>query len=158
MKPAGAVRLTVVPSELDEANEFVRVHHRHLDPVVGHRFSLAVADESGTVRGVAIVGRPIGEYDQRGGWTLQILRSATDGCPNAPSALNAACWRAARALGYRRLLSFSLKSESGASYRAAGFKLVGEAGKRDGSGWSCRSRPRVDKAPQQRKLRWEATA
>jgi hypothetical protein len=105
---------------------------------------------------VAIVGRPIGKSDQDG-WTVQILRSATDGHPNAASALNGACKRAAFALGYRRVLSFNLLTESGSSYRAAGFKCVGLAGKKDGAGWNCKSRPRVDKAPHQRKMRWEAT-
>lgn len=157
MKPEGASRLLVVPCELDEANAFVAQHHRHLGPVPGHRFSLAVVDEGAHVRGVAIVGRPIGRFDEDG-FTLQLLRSATDGHPNAASALNGACKRATFALGYTRLVSFSLQSESGASYRAAGFRLIGEAGKKDGAGWSCKTRPRVDKAPAQRKLRWEATA
>jgi len=155
LKPAGASRLLIVPCELAEANAFVAEHHRHLGPVPGHRFSLAVADEGGGIRGVAIVGRPIGRFDEDG-FTLQILRSATDGHPNAASALNGACKRAAFALGYRRLVSFNLQTESGASYRAAGFVLVGEAGKKDGAGWSCKTRPRIDKAPNQRKLRWEA--
>jgi hypothetical protein len=157
VKPEGATRLLVVPCELDEANAYVLAYHRHLDPVVGHRWSVAVADPDGKVRGVAIVGRPIGKSDQDG-WTVQILRSATDGHPNAASALNAACCRAAFALGYRRVLSFTLQSEPGTSYKAAGFKLIGLAGKPDGKGWNCKSRPRVDKAPKQRKLRWEATA
>lgn len=143
MKPAGAVRLTVVPCELDEANAFVEQHHRHLGRVVGHRFSLAVADPAGAVRGVAIVGRPIGKSDQDG-WTVQILRSATDGCPNAPSALNGACRRVAFGLGYTRLLTFNLISESGDSMKAVGFKCIGLAGKKDGAGWSSKSRPRVD--------------
>jgi len=155
VKREGQVRLTVVPCELAEANAFVAEHHRHLGRVPGHRFSLAVADEAGAVRGVAIVGRPIGRRDDDG-WTVQLVRSATDGCPNAPSALNAACRRVAFALGYRRILSFSLQDESGASYRASGWRLIGLAGKPDGAGWSCRTRPRVDVAPRQRKLRWEA--
>ena len=78
MKPLGATRLIIVPCELDEANAFVEQHHRHLGRVPGHRWSIAVADPTGQVRGVAIVGRPIGAADQDG-WTLQILRNATDG-------------------------------------------------------------------------------
>lgn len=118
------MRLRIVPCELDEANAFVRLHHRHLGAVIGHRFSVAVADEADEVRGVAIVGRPIGRHDQDG-WTVQILRSATDGCPNAASALNGACRRAAFALGYTRILSFNLKSESGVSYIAARLQVRG---------------------------------
>lgn len=157
MKPEGATRLVVVPCELAEANAFVAQHHRHLRPVVGHRFSVAVADPEGLVRGVAIAGRPIGRFDEDG-FTIQLLRSATDGHPNACSALNGAVRRAAFALGYQRVITFTLQDESGSSLRGAGFQCLGEAGKKDGSGWNCATRPRVDRAPAQRKLRWEARA
>lgn len=147
-------KLTVVPCELDEANAFVRQHHRHHPPVQGHRFSLAVADDSGAVRGVAIVGRPVARGNQDG-WTLEVTRLATDGCPNACSALYAAAWRAARALGYRRLGTYILASEPGTSLKAAGWRMVGEV---RGRTWSCESRPRVDKHPLQNKIRWEAAS
>jgi hypothetical protein len=52
-------KLTVVPCNLDEAKAFVAQHHRHHRPPVGHKFSLAVADEAGNVRAVCIVGRPV---------------------------------------------------------------------------------------------------
>lgn len=146
-------RLTVVPSELDEANAFVKQHHRHHDPVIGHKFSLAVADEIGTVRGVAIIGRPTSRRRQDG-WTLEVTRLATDGCPNACSALYAASWKATKALGYRRLGTYTLKTESGASLRAAGWRVVGET---PGRSWSVPSRPRVDKHPLQARLLWEAS-
>jgi hypothetical protein len=155
VKPVGATRLTIIPCELAEANAFVLERHRHLGPVVGHRFSLAVADPAGQVRGVAIVGRPIGRFDEDG-FTLQLVRSATDGHPNAASALLGACRRAAFALGYRRIITFNLQEESGASLRGAGFVLVGERPGR--TGWDCPMRPRIDKAPKQRKFRWEALA
>lgn len=77
MKPAGATRLVVVPCELAEANAFVAQHHRHLRPVVGHRFSVAVADPEGLVRGVAIAGRPIGRFDEDG-FTLRAVAPGRD--------------------------------------------------------------------------------
>lgn len=149
--------LVIVPATLPEANEFVRRHHRHHRPVPGHKFSLAVADESGVVRGVAIIGRPIGRHDDNG-LTLEVNRVATDGCPNACSALYGAARRATFALGYRRLITFTLPEEGGASLRGAGWKLLGSAGKKGGGGWSCKTRPRVDLHPTQEKLRWESTA
>src|SRR5689334_18781206 len=100
-------RLEIVPCELDEANEFVRRHHRHHQPAVGHKFSLAVADDRGDVRGVAIVSRPTARRLQDG-WTLEVVRVATDGCQNACSALYGAAWRACRAMGYRKLVTFTL--------------------------------------------------
>lgn len=149
---SGQPRLIVVPCQLDEANAFVLQHHRHHQPVVGHKFSLAVADEKNEVRGVAIVGRPVARGNDNG-LSLEVTRLATDGCPNACSALYSAAWRAAKALGYRRLGTYILASEPGTSLVAAGWRLVGEV---KGRSWSCDSRPRVDKHPLQNKLFWEA--
>jgi len=145
-------RLTVVPLPLDEANAFVAQHHRHHKPTPGHKFSLGVADEDGVIRGVAIVGRPVARMLDNG-LTLEVNRVATDGCPNACSALYGAAWRAAKALGYRRLITYTLNTEPGTSLRGAGWKLLGERG---GGSWSVPSRPRVDKHPLQGKLLWEA--
>ena len=141
----------MVPCDLSEANAFVELHHRHHGPVVGHKFSLAVA-KGDTVCGVAIVGRPVARMLDDG-LTLEITRVATDGTKDACSALYGAARRAAFALGYRRLVTYTLPSESGASLRGAGYRCIGEAG---GGTWSCPSRPRVDKHPLQTKLRWEA--
>lgn len=145
-------RLTVVPLRRDEAQEFVRRVHRHHDPPPGDVFRLGVADESGEIRGVAMVGRPVAR-NLDDGWTLEVNRVATDGCPNACSALYGAAWRAAKALGYRRLVTYTLPSESGASLRGAGWLMVGEAG---GGTWDRKERPRVDTHPTQMKLRWDA--
>lgn len=145
-------RLHVVPIAFDEACAFITEHHRHHVPPVGHKFSLAVADESGVVRGVACIGRPVARRLDDG-WTLEVTRVATDGCPNACSALYSAAWRAARALGYRRLGTYTLATESGVSLRAAGWREVGRV---SGGSWSRPSRPRVDKHPTQDKIRWEA--
>ena len=144
--------LRVTPITLAEANAFVARHHRHHEPVPGAKFSLAVSDEDGIVRGVAIVGRPVARMLQDG-WTLEVNRCCTDGMRNACSMLYGATWRAARALGYRRLVTYTLPEEGGSSLRAAGWRLIGEAG---GGSWSRPSRPRVDTAPTQVKLKWEA--
>lgn len=142
--------LTIVPCELDEANAFVEQHHRHHKPVVGHRFSIAAAVEEKVV-GVAIVGRPTARR-LNDGFTLEVTRLATDGTKNACSALYAAAWRAAKAIGYRRLVTFTLDSEPGTSLKAAGWKVVATT---PGRSWSVPSRPRVDKHPLQPRLRWE---
>ena len=144
-------RLTIVPCELDEAKAFIRRHHRHHLPPVGHKFSLAVADGE-TIVGVATVGRPVARRADDG-LTLEVTRVATDGTPNACSALYGACWRAAKALGYRRLITYTIDSEPGTSLVAAGWKLVAET---PGRSWSVPSRPRVDKHPLQKRFRWEA--
>lgn len=146
------MKFAIVPLPLEEANAFVAQHHRHHGRVVGHKFSMGVSDICGQIRGVAIVSRPVSRRLDDG-LTLEITRVATDGCKDACSALYGACRRAAFALGYKRLVTYTLASEGGASLRAAGYRVVGEV---RGRSWSCPSRPRVDKHPTQAKLRWEA--
>lgn len=145
--------LTLVPVDFAEANAFVMRHHRHHGRVVGHKVSLAAALGE-TIVGVAIIGRPVARRIDDG-WTLEVNRLCTDGTPNACSFLYAAAWRAARALGYRRLITFTLPSEGGASLRAAGWREVGST---PGRSWSVPSRPRVDRHPLQERIRWEAPA
>jgi hypothetical protein len=147
------VKIGLQPITLAEANAFVAARHRHHKPTTGHILSLAVGDGE-SVRGVAIVGRPSARMLQDG-WTAEVLRCCTDGSRNACSMLYGAAWRACRALGYRRLITYTLPEEGGASLRAAGWRCVGEAG---GGSWSRKARPRVDTHPTQTKLRWEAAA
>jgi hypothetical protein len=147
----GVRRLSLVPVTLREANVYTARLHRHNAPVAGHKFSIAVADESGLIRGVSIVGRPCARHLDDG-WTVEVRRVTTDGCPNACSMLYAACWRAARAMGYRRCITYTLLTEPGTSLRAVGWRVVGVV---KAQSWHCPSRPRVDVAPLQEKLRWE---
>lgn len=145
--------LELVPMSLSDAAEYCAQHHRHHKPPVGGLFAVGVAIGE-LIHGVAIVGRPVARGNQDG-WTAEVTRVATDGARNACSMLYAACWRAARALGYRKLITYTLVSESGASLRAAGWRTVGEV---RGRSWSCESRPRVDRHPLQNKLRWECSS
>jgi hypothetical protein len=149
------VTLCVTPISVREANAWVEAHHRHHKPVQGAKFAVAASDEIG-VRGVALVGRPVARRLDDG-WTLEVNRCCTDGARNAPSMLYRAAWRAARAMGYRRLITYTLPQEGGASLRGAGMRLLGEAG---GGNWNTPSRPRVDTAAllQGQKLLWEITA
>ena len=145
--------LHIVPCFIQEANEFVRSHHRHHRPVVSALFAVACANDAGQVIGVAIIGRPVARVLQDG-FTAEVTRLATDGSRNACSILYAASWRAARALGYRKLVTYTLPEEGGASLRASGWKCIGEAG---GGSWSRKDRPRVDMHPTQTKMRWEVS-
>ncbi len=143
--------LTVQPISMAEANRYVETHHRHHRPVRGCLFCVAVNDGERVV-GVAIVGRPKARMLQDG-YTAEVVRVATDGTRNACSALYGAAWRAARAIGYRRLVTYTLPEEGGASLRGAGWHCVGKAG---GGSWDRKARPRVDLHPTQEKIRWEA--
>ena len=138
--------------KLDEANAFVARLHRHHKPVVGHLFSLgAVLD--GELVGVAIVGRPVARM-RDDGLTAEVTRLCTDGTRNACSFLYGAAARAAFALGFKRIGTYILASENGATLKAAGWRLIGET---SGGSWSRASRERTDKHPTQPKLLFETT-
>ncbi|MFD5817790.1 XF1762 family protein [Streptomyces sp. NPDC127038] len=118
---------------------YVDEHHRHHDPPQGHQFSLGVQTDDGRLVGVAIVGRPVGRnFDN--GLTIEVTRLATDGTPNACSALYAAAWRTARSAGYRRAITYTQDGETGASLRGAGWRKVADLPARPG--WDAPSRPR----------------
>jgi len=136
--------LTIIPITFAEACAFVQQHHRHHKPPVGHLFSVAVADDAAAVVGVAIIGRPVARRLQDG-FTAEVTRSATDGTAHANSCLYGAAWRAVKAMGYRRLVTYTQDGESGASLRAAGFVVVAQRPPRPG--WDAPSRPRVDTHP-----------
>jgi hypothetical protein len=147
------MKLQVVPVEFGEACAFIKQHHRHHIPPVGHKASLGVSDGE-QIRGVAVIGRPVARSADDG-WTLEVTRVATDGTRNACSMLYGAAWRLTKALGYRKLITYTLKSEPGVSLRGAGWRVVAEV---RGRSWHCPTRPRVDKHPLQDKLRWEVSA
>jgi hypothetical protein len=135
-------RLRIIPVTFATASEFVAQHHRHHAPPIGHKFSIGVACGEQLV-GVAIVGRPVSRVIQASGNVLEVIRSATDGTPNANSMLYGACCKATFALGYDRLITYTQVGESGASLRATGFRVLAERPAR--AGWTSKSRPRESK-------------
>ena len=104
--------LTLTPINLKTANAFVQQYHRHHKPTRGHKFSIGVS-ENGALVGVAICGRPVARRLDDG-YTLEVNRLCTDGTPNACSILYAAAYRAARAMGYNRVVTYILDTEKGA--------------------------------------------
>ena len=151
--------LQIRPVTLKQANTYVKEHHRHNMPTNGHKFSVACYDDD-RLCGVAIAGQPVArKLDD--GLTIEIRRVCTDGTYNACSMLYGACARAAKALGYKRVVTYTIKSESGTSLKASGFINDGEAG---GTSWDVPSRPREEtqltlfgeerKYPNEKKTRW----
>lgn len=147
-------RLEVVPVNLSDAKVFVDRHHRHHPAPVGGLFAIGAARD-GEMVGVVIVGRPVARSSDDG-WTAEVTRLCVlENEPNACSLLYAAAWRACRAMGWRKLQTYTLATEPGTSLRAAGWKTVAQV---KGRSWSTPSRPRIDRHPTQDKLKWEATA
>ena len=143
--------MEITPVTIKEARKFIREVHRHHPPPVGALFAVAVSDEDEVV-GVATIGRPVSRVlDDT--YTVEVTRVAVkEGYPNACSMLYGASWRAARALGYRKAITYTLVSEKGTSVKASNWKCIGKV---TGRSWSTPSRPRVDSHPMEDKLRWE---
>lgn len=153
---ADPLGLRVVPVSFADACQFVTEHHRHHAAPRGHKFSIGVAAGAFLV-GVAIVGRPVSRVIQAEGDTLEVLRTATNGHTNANSMLYGAAWRATKALGYRRLITYTQDGETGSSLRAAGFRVIGERPAR--AGWDAPSRPRESRGTDSvARTLWEAAS
>lgn len=141
--------LRLAPLELRQANEFVQQLHRHHKPV--HRDKFRVGCEvDGRLCGVVQVGRPVSRCLDDGK-TLEVVRLCTDGTRNACSYLYSAAARVAKDLGYSRIVTYIMESETGVSLKAAGWTIDGVT---KGGSWDCPSRPRKTDAPTCRKVRY----
>lgn len=118
--------LRIKPIHLRNANEFIKLYHRHNLPTVGCKFAVACYDDE-RLCGVAICGRPTARNADNG-TTLEIYRNCTDGTKNACSKLYGACVRIAKEMGYKKVITYILESENGASVKASNFICEGIAG------------------------------
>lgn len=140
--------MEIRPISLKTANAYIDSHHRHHRATVGHKFSIGCYDEDNLV-GVAICGRPVSRHLDNG-LTCEINRLCTDGTRNACSMLYGACCRIAKAMGYKKIITYTLESENGASLKASNFVCEGVAG---GKIWTG-ERNRDNGVPQELKKRW----
>ena len=141
----------IIPISLKEANRFIEKHHRHSGRAQGCKFCVALSDGQGTLHGVAIVGRPISRYLDDGR-TAEVTRLCTDGILNGCSFLYGCCARIAREMGFRKIITYTLDTETGASIRAAGWYCAGLAG---GTHWTGQRRRQPPTSPEQMKYRYE---
>jgi len=136
------------PISLKEANDFVNKHHRHHKGTTGYKFAVSLY-EADKLIGVAICGRPVSRHLDNGK-ICEINRLCVIGNQNACSQLYGACVQIAKHMGYEKIITYILKSESGASLRASGFACEGEAG---GTHWTGK-RNRGQDIPHEMKTRW----
>ena len=144
----------IVPCTLREACAFVTSFHRHNKAPQGGLFACGASDGERLV-GVGIVGRPVSRHMQDGG-TAEVVRCCVldDAPKGTPSAIYGALWRAARALGWRRLITYTLQSESGASLRGAGWTVLAERKANDPARWQSRPGREWQPVVGQPKLLW----
>lgn len=141
--------MQIIPLTLKTANEYVNKYHRHHNGTVGCKFSIGVINDNGKLIGCAICGRPVSRFYDNG-LTLEINRVCTDGTHNACSKLYGACCRIAKNMGYKKIITYTLQSESGASLRASNFICEGQAG---GTHWTG-VRNKGQQIPSEMKKRW----
>jgi len=141
--------MDAIPISRAKANEFIVSHHRHHGRIQGDVFRIGI-EEAGNLIGVTTCGRPVSRYLDDG-LTIEVTRLCTDGTENACSFIYSKAARIAKELGYKKIITYILETENGASLRASGWTFEGIAG---GGDWNCKSRPRQTQAPTCKKQRW----
>lgn len=130
--------MVAVPIELKDAQNYINKFHRHHQAAHRDKFRIAAMDD-GEIVGVVQVGRPVSRVLDDG-HTLEVLRLCTIGEKNVCSFLYSRAARIAKEMGYTKIITYILESETGTSLKASGWKL--EAGGVGGSDWNVPSRPR----------------
>ena len=147
-------KLNAVPISLKDSNEYIENFHRHNKPVQGSKFSIGCIYQDKLV-GVCIVGRPISRFKDDG-VTAEVTRTCVfdDAPKGVNSFLYARAWRAWKAMGDKRIITYTLQSESGASLRGAGWKVLHEVEIHNNQGWLSRDNRKLQDVSKQPKFCW----
>ncbi len=141
------------PLDLDDANRFITMFHRHNRKVIGHKFSIGIFFENELI-GVSIVGRPLARKLDNGN-TVEILRLCVkEGYPNVASRLYNRTRKICELMGYDSVITYTLQTEPGSSLKAIGAKIVHET-KGNKDGWLNRKGRKKQKVVSLDKYRWE---
>ena len=140
--------MEIRPITFKEAKKFNALYHRHNPDIQGCKFCISCWKNQELV-GVAICGRPVSRYLDNGK-VCEINRLCTDGTYNACSMLYSAACRVAKAMGYEKMITYTLLSEPGTSLKASSFVWDGVHG---GLHWSGQ-RKRGQRIPAELKNRW----
>lgn len=151
--------MRIVPCDRKMAKRFIAKHHRHNIPAMICIFTVGLAEDGPELVGVAMAGLPVARK-LMDGYTLEVTRVCVlEDKRNANSMLYGACARAAKALGYRRVITYTLASESGASLRGAGWITDGEPHGHSVGLWLSRNSNRSlfgqDHLPSGPKIKWQ---
>lgn len=149
---------------LREANDFVTSFHRHSGRTSrdGGKFAIGAVDDAGELWGIAIVGRPLARMLDDS-FTAEVTRTCVkpDAPRNVNSLLYGRCWRIWQQMGGRRMVTYTLETESGSSLKGVGWKIAGVS-KGHKNGWERDDSKHIKRHWQplfgQTKLRWETVA
>jgi hypothetical protein len=144
--------MKITPLSLKDANRFIANFHRHSKKVTGAKFAIGLEEDSELI-GVAIAGRPVARLLDNGK-TIEILRVCVKvGFKNANSKLYAHIKRICQLMGYGKIITYTLKYESGSSLKAIGARQAGDV---KAGAWSRLNRYRKNqKIYSEEKIRWE---
>lgn len=119
----------IIPLTLAQANSFAAKQRENYRPFRGRRFAIGCAMDEKLV-GIVILGKPVDEALDDG-LTLAVNYIHATGGRTAYGMLYGAAARAAKALGYCRIIAFLPENISSSGLRAAGWKCAGpvESGK-----------------------------
>ena len=140
--------MQIRPMTCGEASDFINKYHKPTKATARHKLSIGLYDNN-KLGGCAVCGRPVSRYLDDG-FTCEINRLCTDGTKNACSMLYGACCRVAKEMGYKKIITYILESENGASLKASNFICEGEAG---GTHWTGKRNKGQD-IPKEMKIRW----
>lgn len=147
-----AGKLSLAPCTVKAALRYVAEHHRHLPKLQGGLFAASCVDPAGEVVAVAIAGNPSRVW--QGDGKIVITRVAATVAGNACGMLYGSLCRAAAALGYREVWTYTLPEEDGRTLKGAGFKDMGLT---DGGDYGRPSRARAPAVRPEPKRRWLRT-
>lgn len=141
--------MEIRPITFKQASEFINKYHRHHNATVGCKFCIGLYHKDSLI-GCAVCGRPVSRYYDNG-LTCEINRVCViEGYKNGCSMLYGACCRIAKNMGYKKIITYTLKSENGASLRASNFICEGQSG---GTHWTGK-RNKAQSIPNEFKKRW----
>jgi len=111
----------IIPITFEKACRFVNMHHRHHFNSHAHKWSIGY-EEEGKLIGVGMIGRPLNRHLDDG-LSLEITRVCVlENNPNVCSIIISALCRSAKSMGYKRVYTYTLESESGSSLKGCGFE------------------------------------
>jgi len=122
-------RISTKPITIKEANLFVESHHRHHRPTSRNcgKWAISAIDSlTNQIIGVAICANPVSATFMDG-FTLEVTRLCVkeDAPMGTASFLLAHCSKIWRLMGGKKILTYTLDYESGASLKGAGWERVG---------------------------------
>lgn len=146
--------MKLIPIKQKDAKKFIDTYHRHNKAPRGSVFQIGLQKDNELI-GCIMVGRPVSR-NLDNGFTLEVNRTCINGYhKNACSMLLGAAVRAAKALGWKKIITYTLPSECGSSLKGAGWTL--EHHTSGSHSWNNREYRQVQMFKGVSKKRWSKT-